>query len=289
MNILLSFLSLLIDFFKSSLSFVKICIVSKPITALPKANTDTCVLLGNGPSFNDSIKKYNDKIQALDSMCVNYFGITEYFGIIKPRYYILNSRDFFIPKVSEYFFESRQVLFKSIVEKTTWKMFLIIPAQIRRHKEWINYVSTNKNIVIQFYNQTPIEGLKSFSFFLFNIRVGMPRPHNILIPSLMAAIGMKYKNVFILGADHSWLKEISVDESNVVLINQKHFYDENSSKPLTMKRGDNADRRIHEVLEKFVLTFRGYHIIEEYSKRKGTKIYNSTPNSFIDAFERKEL
>jgi hypothetical protein len=43
------------------------------------------------------------------------------------------------------------------------------------------------------------------------------------------------------------------------------------------------------MLEKFVMAFKSYHYIEKYAQWNKTKIWNGTPNSFIDAFERKIL
>ncbi len=48
-------------------------------------------------------------------------------------------------------------------------------------------------------------------------------------------------------------------------------------------------RKLHEVLIKFVHAFKGYHDIERYARSKGIIIYNATPQSFIDAFERYKI
>ena len=117
----------------------------------------------------------------------------------------------------------------------------------------------------------------------------MPRPHNVIIPSLMIAINLKYKNIYLFGVDHSWLSEITVTDGNDVLINQKHFYDENISKPNTMNKGGVGKRKLYEVLEKFMLSFRGYFIIKDYANYRKTKILNATKNSYIDAFEKVSI
>jgi hypothetical protein len=286
MSIFTIFINALNNTIKSSLTFFKIIILSRPVKKFPQAEKNNCIVIGNGPSLNSSIEKYKEKLQLLDCMCVNFFGNTDFYEVLKPKLYIINATWFFVPNTEEKFIESRKILFKNIIEKTTWKVDIFIPVQVKRHREWIDYLLKNKNISIRYYNQTPVEGLSSLAFAFFNARLGMPRPHNVIIPSLFVAIGMKYKKIFILGADHSWLKEISVDNDNNVLINQKHFYDENSSQALAMKRLDKGNRKMWEVLEKFLLTFKGYHITDEYSKKLNIKIYNATPNSYIDAFER---
>jgi hypothetical protein len=105
----------------------------------------------------------------------------------------------------------------------------------------------------------------------------------------MISINLGYKNIYLFGADHSWLKDIHVDENNLVLLTQKHFYNEKSARPKPMTNTGKGVRKLHEVLKKFQITFKNYFLIEEYSRKKNSLIFNSTKNSYIDAFERKYL
>jgi hypothetical protein len=74
-----------------------------------------------------------------------------------------------------------------------------------------------------------------------------------------------------------------------VLINQKHFYDAETSKSEPMHKGGKGERRLHEVLLKFYYSFRSYYMLNGYARKRGAKIINVTPNSFIDAFERLKI
>jgi hypothetical protein len=99
-----------------------------------------------------------------------------------------------------------------------------------------------------------------------------------------------YEEIFFLGADHSWLPELSVNNNNEVLVNQKHFYDEESSIARQMHKNEGrGNRRIHEVLHKFMLTFAAYHSLNDNAVKKGVKIVNLTEGSFIDAFDKKKI
>ncbi|NJK83306.1 MAG: hypothetical protein HC912_05290 [Saprospiraceae bacterium] len=117
----------------------------------------------------------------------------------------------------------------------------------------------------------------------------MPRPHNVLIPALMISLNAGLKNIFIVGADHSWLEELTVNDKNEALLHQKHFYDQASSKQDYMYQLGKRPRRLHEILEKFMLSFKAYFDIKEYAISIGASIWNATPVSYIDAFERKPL
>ena len=46
---------------------------------------------------------------------------------------------------------------------------------------------------------------------------------------------------------------------------------------------------LHDILLSFHIAFRAYFDVEDYARHRGIKIYNATPGSFIDAFERREL
>ena len=49
------------------------------------------------------------------------------------------------------------------------------------------------------------------------------------------------------------------------------------------------NHKLHNIMYSFYVAFRSYHIIEHYAKGIGANIWNITPGSFIDAFQRKKL
>ena len=55
------------------------------------------------------------------------------------------------------------------------------------------------------------------------------------------------------------------------------------------KRDLFANVKLHEVAHSYYTAFKAYHTILDYITPKGVKIYNATPESFIDAFERRDL
>ena len=48
-------------------------------------------------------------------------------------------------------------------------------------------------------------------------------------------------------------------------------------------------RKLHEILRKFYLSFKGYWEINSYAEKKGVQIINSSETSMIDAFPKKGL
>jgi hypothetical protein len=278
---------------QSILSIIKIFILSKFFRVLQTKTSvkKSCVIIANGPSLTTSLVKYANQLNDHDTVCVNYFAMSEYYCIIKPKFYILAAPLFFFAdnKLSRAYIDSRNQIFSNIQEKTNWNLTLMVPFIAKKSKFFTAFLHTNPKINCVYFNPTPIEGLSYVNNILFNLGLGMPRPHNILIPAIMNCIYLNYKVIYIIGADHSWLPEISVNEKNEALINQKHFYDEADSKPEQMNDLISRPRKLHEIIHKFYLTFKGYWLIKEYASSKNVRIYNASEISTIDAFERKKI
>lgn len=100
---------------------------------------------------------------------------------------------------------------------------------------------------------------------------------------------MPFKKIYLAGADHSWLPEISVTDDNQVLMHQKHFYDQATSKAETVKQENLNTARLHTILYHMHVAFRSYFILLDYARHRGREIINITPGSFIDAFPRMNL
>ncbi|MCX7862503.1 MAG: hypothetical protein N2449_05865 [Bacteroidales bacterium] len=271
------------------ISIVRILFLTRFIPSIKKENNHSeCLILTNGPSLNTSIENNlqftTDKIL----FCVNFFPNTPYYEQLKPRYHVISAPELWLPQAKHPYPKLSEELFNNIAQKTTWKLTILIPFAAKKYTQWREKLVQNSNVEIEYYNPTPIEGFRWFCHAMYHMQWGMPRPHNVLIPSLMLAMKKGFKSIYIWGADHSWLKEISVDEQNQVLVNQKHFYDENTAKPQPMNKLKGT-RKLHEVLIKFVHAFKGYWEIEEYAKQKNITIWNATPHSFIDAFKRYKM
>ena len=270
------------------LSLIKVLIFSKTRPGINKIvpRSKNCVILGNGPSLEQSLNEYRGFLRNKDLFCVKFFPETNYFQKLKPRYYVNSDPVSWLDDVNRETKKRYKGLFANIATGTEWNMVLFRPYRAKKFSSWKEEIKTNKNIEVVYFNDTPVEGFKSFSQLLFRLNLGMPRPHNVLIPSIMLAINMGYQEIYLLGVDHSWLSEISVDKNNRVMVNQKHFYDGKEAQPKPMYNLGRGERRLFEVLTNFVYTFKGYFIINEYAEKRRVKIYNGTPDSFIDAFEK---
>jgi hypothetical protein len=281
-------ITLLIKTIQSLVSIGKIILLSKiPKKPVPNARLNSsCVILANGPSLTKGIK--NLDLEKHDVLCVNNFVSSSLYSIIKPRSYIVAAPILFekSERLSKTYIDLRNTIFDGLKEKTEWTVYIMVPFVAKKSSYFQDFLKSTSFFVPIYYNPTPVEGLTFISHFLFNAKLGMPRPHNVLVPSLMKCIALGYKKIFLFGADHSWLKEISVNEQNEALVNQKHFYDENESKPEKMEDFITRPRKLHEIIHKFYLSFRSYWEIKEFAEKRGVSIINCTEGSMIDAFDR---
>ena len=263
--------------------------MSKPNKSIRKIEQKKeIVILGNGPSLKPMITEFADFLNDKDLFSVNHFPSTEYFSILKPKYYITIAPDLWNDNTVEPYRSAADKLFETLAEKTDWNLTMYIPFVAKKHKKWQEKIKMNKFIAVNYINITPIEGWQVFTHFLFKRNIGLPRPHNIMIPSIFYSINLGYKTIYLWGTDHSWLADISVNEENIALINQKHFYDSETSRATTlnMDKEGRTPRKLHEILMKFMLAFKGYFVLKQYAESCNVKILNATKGSFIDAFDR---
>lgn len=290
MSILLHLQNFLSLNFQTILSLIKICVLSDVFKFKLSKSTDQkkdMIILANGPSLKTDLDKISN-INDYDLLAVNHFAEDILYNTLKPSYYCINAPELFLDVSSVEVEKRRDTLFFNLYSKTSWNLTLFVINNSKNHYKWKNIISDNSNIKIQYYNNTPINGFRFFKFFSWRNNIGMPPPHNVLIPSIIQSINLNYKRILLVGVDHSWLNEIAVTEDNLVLLNQKHFYDRSTSKHMPMIKDSNNIRKLHEILHKFYFTFKGYHQIEDFANNYNVSIFNLTSGSYIDAFKRLE-
>lgn len=275
----------ILDDITSFLNFIKAFFLSKYLVNVKRESKNkTLSILANGPSLSDSLTKYKG-IEG-DLLVVNQFHKTDYFSLLKPSYYLIVAPEFWLPLDNVQYRDMQRELEESFQNNVSWPMTFFIPYKSRKFKYKSKIERLNSNITVRYYNDTAIDGYSILDRFLMNLKLAMPRPHNVLIPSLMTGIWMGYSTINLYGVDHSWLPQIRVNNENQALINQQHFYDAKTSTHEVMPKKGEGSRRLHEILHKFQLTFKSYHDINRFAKSRGSNIINHTEGSFIDAFER---
>lgn len=238
------------------------------------------VVLGNGPSLKKNLDEDSDWLRDADTLAVNFFANTPQFRELRPKYYVLADPHFFDKADTD---PNVRKLVDNL-NTIDFPMTLFIPSKCGKKTRMFN----NPNLKIGRFSFTAVEGYLWFEKLAFRAQWGMPRPRNVLIPSLMIGIWLGYKQIYILGADHSWLQTLSVDDENHVVSVQPHFYKEDDKEVQRIQQV-YVQHPLHEVIESMMIAFRSYHKIRWYAGIAGTEILNATPDSMIDAFKRAKL
>lgn len=250
------------------------------VGAEARPENDSIIIMGNGPSLSDTIATYGDVLRTHTTLAVNYAANAEEFFDLKPRYYVMVDPAFFDPNPGE----NLKRLRETFAKRVDWPMTIFVPAVNRGSFD----LQGNPNVTVRTINSIGLEGFGWFERMAYGRRWGTPRPRNVLIPSIMVAIWLGFKKIYLVGADHSWMRTLEVNEQNEVVSVQPHFYNDGKDEQARV-RHEYRNYRLHQIVESFAVAFKSYHDIANFAASRGVSIINATPGSFIDAFPRGSL
>jgi hypothetical protein len=270
------------DAAQTAVSVVKLALQTRrpTVTRIADGEVSSIYILGNGPSLADTIRDHGEELRHANTLAVNFAANTAEFADLRPTRYILVDPHFFCGLTDE----NVNRLWSNLA-RTDYAMTLYVP--VRYAKTARQLLGTHNQVTIETFNAVGCEGWQWLRRKVYSAGRGMPRPRNVLIPAIMVAMQAGFRTLYIAGADHSWLRTLSVNDKNEVVSVQPHFYKEDEreqSRVVSVYR----NVKLHEVIYSFYVAFRSYHEIASYANYCGITIYNITPNSYIDAFPRKE-
>jgi hypothetical protein len=273
----------------SCVSLLKVMLLSRPVR-IPKAGKETCVLLGNGASLNTLMEKSPSFLDDKEVFCVNHFANTDLFTKIKPSNYFILDANFWIFKGDASHPTAKML--QSLEKQTTWPLRLFLPHAAKRSALLMSLPKKNSNIELVFFNYTVVKGFRWLEYLLFRNNLGMPQCQNVMVAACFMSVNMGYKTGYLLGAEHNWVVNLHVGEDNMVYVKDDHFY-QDPSKEIYRKFYITDEKKktfsMQLILHTFAKIFYGYERVRKYADAMGSRIYNATPGSFIDAFERIKL
>ncbi len=232
-------------------------------------------VLANGPALKGVLEQYFDKLKEQDCIVMNYFGNTEVFWNLKPKYYVLLDPGFFGGEALPVFKEPTKKLIENF-KKVDWKMTLLVPSARNAKKNVEDRIQNSKIEVITF-NSTRIVGFKAFCNFMYKHNMGLPSTKNVLFPAIMEMLNLGYDHVYLYGAEFSWVKTYNVDpENGKIYTDDVHFY---GNDRIYLEKGRFCFDMgcLHEALQ-------STYMIQDYAEYIGRQVINRTKGSFIDAF-----
>jgi hypothetical protein len=235
--------------------------------------------MGNGPSLLQSLEAYKDKLSTCDLIVVNDMGLSPEYEKYKPDVYVLCDPAYWLDNISSEETDRILYLYEQLVRKTDWPLQLYLPYIAKKEEKIQQILSRNTHIRLHYYNNTKVEGFKWFQYMILKRQWGMFRAQNVIVAALLLAIYFDYKQIYLMGADSDWMKNLWVDEQNCLRLRDTHFYE-----------GKIQDRIIpvsmsHQCAALYYL-FRSYKEINRYASSKKIKIYNTYKYSFIDVFDK---
>lgn len=246
----------------------------------------TIDVIVNGPSF---AKQKDDVINDGHDKCmVNFAANTPVFWELKPIYYCISDPNFFkginfnSPKEVEVFINN--------IKRVTWNLTIFIPYQT--YKRHVIKSDLHKLPYIRFIpfhsTQLPFSfRFRKLSFWLFKRGQAMPNPTSVSVPVILNMINTGYSIINLYGFDHDWIHNVVVDNNNRVCLYDTHYYNE-KGEIIPWLKNKTETFKMHEVLQTQVELFESYWFIKEYVDYLGNvKVVNKSPNSLLDAFDRK--
>ncbi len=269
------------DLCQDFVSLLRMLVLSKISVAIRSKNywklkaSGNCCILANGPSLKQAFIDNEVLIDGNDVFCVNMFCQSEHFSKVRPRFYFLVDEEFFNP--SNDFTKGQVDFLIKAFNQIDWEMFLVISSSTT-NGGLLNGLH-NPLVKVLRWNTTTVNGGSSFRRLVYSMRLGMPKCQTVTNFALMAAVNMRYNKVFLYGADHTWTRDLMVNDQNQTCYGDRHVYDTKVS-----YRTMNCS--IASQLRDFANMFETHWHIESYSKSKGVKILNCTKGSFVDAYDR---
>ena len=216
---------------------------------LPEREGNIINILGNAPMINEYDINFS-----YPTMVTNGFAIDpEFYKKVRPAYYVFCYDQFFDPTCY------CTKIMRTAMNKRDWDMNIFSPKSIGLDRV------INKNYR---YNKTTIEGFERFVLWCMKHNLGMPSPANVLIPCLVLAINMGYKEIHLYGFEFSWYKESIFMEK----LNKIHFY----SEPEKIKHRD-LETEVYTLYK----TIFGLNIVKKYACQTNTKLINHSEFKII--------
>lgn len=261
------------DFFLSCISNVSL---KDKINNISRSNRPSLRILGNGNSLSLELNTMSSDIEY---MVMNSHVLHDSYFALKPKYYVIADPAFFKPRFN---FDGRYIVQK-ILTVTNWNMTLFVPWE---HAKGIKLESTEW-VKVEYVNQSEYRGPEQYREYLYEHNLAMPMVNNVLASAIYLSIYLGYKNVELYGVEHSWTRDIYVNNKNQVCLRDNHFYDKEVVQEKVIVDSDGCPKKFHEVLKMYMEYFPAYWELRELANKHNCQIVNCTPNSFIDAFDKR--
>jgi hypothetical protein len=213
---------------------------------------ERCFILGTGPSLNNIDP---DDLKNEITFGVNFLYRSELMRDITPTYYTF---------LDDGFYEEHKESMKSIIEGLPKTKFFVRTKATSAIKA-LNI--NDQNIYYQYCN------LYQYGDYIkLDMTKNMTAPFNVVLSCIQTAIYMGFNEIYLIGSDFN----------TFATLKEEHCYD---------KDGLPSDRSISLGLDLWFYSIVSYqhYALAKYAKENNIRIYNLSPNSLLDAYEKKDI
>ena len=249
-------------------------------------NKANAIVLGNGPSLKEDLETIENIVQRQDSdlWCVNFFGNSSEYVKLRPSNYVIADPGHWQEDVTDDLKKAREEFLDIVIQATRWNVLFHFPYSAKG-SSFVRRLSIHPNIQIRFFNPTTVSCRnKTILFWLYRNELAMPLPQNVLVPALYLTILSNYQQVLLVGADHSWHRDIIVKNSTVMICD-RHFYDnEVDFKPFF--KNSSQTFSMAEIFDTWGRVFFQYDLLAAFASAMKIDIVNGSSLTFIDSFRQ---
>lgn len=234
-----------------------------------------CFIIGSGPSVKeqDLLRLKNEQ-----TIVVNSFWNYDKYKELNPKYYVLIDGDVFPQPGQKLNFFTEKFLEKA-------EMLASCPTEFFFHALAKDFFDRTKSLP-----KNKVHHILSYGNLKkngnFNIDISKPIPHgrNVIVTSIMLAAYMGFEEIYLLGCEHDFLAYPSYKHYEKF----PHFF----NNPYDLSKKEDVDYYAMAIMPyenhiySSLVLFKNYRLLKEKLaiEKPAIKIYNATPNSFLDVF-----
>ena len=239
-------------------------------------------LLGNGPSFS-LIEENIDKLKGYDFCAVNWSVNTDVFVVLKPKMLVMVDMIFWMQPELEKIKKAWDN-----IQRIDWDIQIFLPYNFPNNMK--KNFEVNKHVKVCRYANNSWEPetkkAKRFKMWLYKKGFISPNGTNVSIAAIYTSILNGYKEINLLGVEHSWMHDIKVTDDNKVVLIDRHYYGDTEH---IWCDYDGKPIKLVDFLSSQLATFTGHMYLQDFANYMNVKIINRTEGSYIDAYEKKNF
>jgi hypothetical protein len=252
-----------------------------------KLKKENSIVIGNGPSFSSFLENNRSIVSNYELFVCNGFVSTSEFSLLKPENYCLLDPLYFDLDNEQVVNCVNDVLktWDHLVAKTKWPMSLYVSIYDSKKLKAIE-LFLNSNKFLRIVNVLPIKFQSILKNYFYSKGMGLIGGMTVTHLSLQISILKQNKNIYLVGVDHDWFKNISYDDdsNNVGLLNT-HFY---GDEMLFYGSGQLKEINLAMDLNNIAKSMFGFIELNEFAKFRCLKLFRAS-KSFLHFLPFKAL